>query len=56
MCPVVMFCIVDATLSQYVGKSLFLCFTIIKCASFNLVLIVNKQSSYAATGLLKMPP
>ena len=41
-CPVVPLCIVDASLSHYVGNWLFLCFKIIKCGSFNLALIVRQ--------------
>ena len=40
--PFVPLCIVDASLSYYVGNWLFLCFKIIKCGSFNLALIVRQ--------------
>ena len=41
-CPVVRRCVVDASLSHFVGKWLFLCFKIIKGGSFNLALIVRQ--------------
>ena len=42
-CPVVRLCIVDASLTQFVGKSSFPeCSKVIKCGSFKLILIVGQ--------------